>query len=57
MANSYYPDDDSHIVIDIERMEEALNCESFTPPPNLTRDELWQWLNDCADGKIEPDKS
>jgi len=51
----YYPDDDSHIVIDIPRMEEAMAGPYFTVPDNLTtHEEVMKWMDDCNEGKIEP---
>lgn len=51
----YYPDDDSHIVIDVPRMEKALAGPYYTVPDNLnSHEEIMQWMDDCIDGKIEP---
>jgi hypothetical protein len=42
--------------IDRERMERALAGPFWTVPPGLSREELHQFIQDCADGKIEPDR-
>jgi hypothetical protein len=39
----------------IERMERALAGPRWTMPQGLTRDEMHQYILDCADGKIPPD--
>lgn len=36
------------IVFDMERMKEAMESESFTMPPNLTKDEKRQFIINCA---------
>ena len=42
----------THVVIDIPRMEEAINSPSYTFPRSLTRDEVLQLLNGRAPVKI-----
>jgi hypothetical protein len=40
----------------IERMERALAGPRWTLPAGLTREQIVQYINDCADGKIPPDE-
>ena len=39
----------------IERMERALAGPRWTIPDGLSRDQVVQYITDCANGKIPPD--
>lgn len=43
------------IKIDIPRMEEALNSETFTMPLGLSREEKRQFIKDCANRESKDD--
>ena len=47
--------DGEPIHIDIERMKRALAGPRWTIPPGLSHEELSQFINDCAAGKVPPD--
>lgn len=38
-----------------ESVKDSLEGPFYTLPDGLTREEIHQWLEDCAEGKIEPD--
>lgn len=40
---------------DIERMEEAMAGPFYTVPSNMTHAEIMMWLDDCCEGRIQPD--
>jgi hypothetical protein len=49
--------DDQPVYFDRERMERALAGPRWTLPQGLTREQRRQYILDCADGKIPPDKA
>lgn len=46
-------------MIDEKKLKELidnLKGDSFTMPAGLSREQKWQFILDCAAGKVEPDK-
>lgn len=44
----YREKENNNSLFDIDRMEEALNSESFTMPSNLSREQKRKFIIDCA---------
>lgn len=47
---------DPIVILDRGRMERALAGPFWTMPAGLSREEKRQYITDCANGKIEPDR-
>lgn len=48
--------DERHHLIDFDRLRSAMDTECYTMPAGFNKDEKRQYIIDCANGLIEPNK-